>query len=70
MSKANYFFFNGHKYITFYKFNLLQLVNYFEYDSSLLVVEYNQLICDKINWNKILIQNNDRIEIISIVGGG
>ena len=70
MNKPNYFSLNGTKYATFVELSLLDLINYFNYNSSLLVVEYNQLICNKTKWNKILIQNNDKIEIVTIVGGG
>ena len=70
MSKFNYFLLNGQKYTTNHKLTLLELVKYFNYNTSLLVVEYNNLICKKKNWGKIYIQNNDKIEIITIVGGG
>lgn len=70
MNKMNYFFLNGQKYATSAKLNLLELINYFDYNSSLLVVEYNQLICNKAKWDEILIQDNDKIEIVTIVGGG
>ena len=53
------------KYIT-----LSDLINYFNYNTSLFVLEYNNLICNKKNWNKIFIKNNDKIEIVTIVGGG
>jgi sulfur carrier protein len=49
---------------------ILELINYFNYNTSLLVLEYNNLICNKKNWNKISIKNNDKIEIVTIVGGG
>ena len=64
------FFLNGEKYYIEDKVNLLDLVNYFNYNSSLLVLEYNNSICNKKNWNKIYINNNDKIEIVTIVGGG
>ena len=70
MSKFNSFMLNGQIYITDSKFTLLELIEYFNYNSSLLVLEYNSLICKKKNWNKITIQNNDKIEIVTIVGGG
>ena len=65
-----HFFLNGHKYVTSYPLNLLELITYFNYNTSLLVVEYNKLICNKTNWDKIFIQKNDIIEIVTIVGGG
>ena len=70
MSKFNSFLLNGQTYVTDSKLTLLELIEYFNYNSSLLVLEYNSLICKKKNWNKIIIQNNDKIEIVTIVGGG
>ena len=49
---------------------MLDLINYFNYNSTLLVVEYNNNIVVKKNWNKIIISNGDKIEILTIVGGG
>ena len=46
------------------------MVKYFNYNTALLVLEYNNLICNKKSWDKIFIQNNDVIEIVTIVGGG
>jgi thiamine biosynthesis protein ThiS len=64
------FFFNGEEYYTKENITLLQLLNYFNYHSSIFVVEYNNYICEKTKWDKILIKKNDSIEIITIVGGG
>jgi sulfur carrier protein len=70
MSNPTHFVLNGSEYFTDYELTLSDLINYFNYNSSLLVLEYNNLICDKKNWNKILLKNNDKIEIVTIVGGG
>lgn len=70
MSNKKYFTFNGYKYFTESDLTLRDLTNYFNYNASLFVLEYNNLICDKKNWDKIKIQMNDRIEIVTIVGGG
>jgi thiamine biosynthesis protein ThiS len=61
---------NGQFYTTFDQFTLSDLIIYFGYDSSVLVVEYNKFICPKSKWTEMFITNNDNIEIISIVGGG
>jgi sulfur carrier protein len=61
---------NGQKYLTLYSLTLFELLIYFNYNQSLLVIEYNSLICNQEDWDKIMIQNNDKIEIITIVGGG
>jgi sulfur carrier protein len=70
MSKRKYFFLNGQQYFTESKLTILDLINYLNYNTSLFVLEYNNLICNQKKWNQIQIQNNDVIEIVSIVGGG
>nr|YP_009496568.1 thiamine biosynthesis protein S [Actinocyclus subtilis]AWT39281.1 thiamine biosynthesis protein S [Actinocyclus subtilis] len=64
------FFLNGQEYNTEGNFTLLELLHYFNYDFNLLVIEHNYLIRKKQNWGQIFINNNDRIEIVTIVGGG
>ena len=70
MNKFKFFFVNGHKFCTEQKVTISQVINYFNYNTSLLVLEHNNLICSHKNWDKIFIQNNDKIEIVTIVGGG
>ena len=70
MNNFNVFFVNGHKFYTEQRITILQVIYYFNYNTSLLVLEYNNLICNSNNWDKIFIQNNDKIEIVTIVGGG
>jgi thiamine biosynthesis protein ThiS len=70
MSKIMQFYLNGQKYVTSYPLTLLELIIYFNYNKSLLVIEYNNLICNQEYWNKITIKNKDKIEIVTIVGGG
>lgn len=64
------FFLNGQEYQSSDNFTISEFINYFDYNSSLLVLEYNNFICPKEKWNRIIIQNNDKIEIVTIVGGG
>jgi sulfur carrier protein len=61
---------NGDKYSTKYELTLLELITYFNYKTSLFVLEYNHKICERKNWDNIFLKNNDKIEIITIVGGG
>ena len=70
MIKIYPFFLNGQKYTTTHKVTISDLIKYFGYNQSLLVIEYNQFICQKTEWDKIFIQKNDKIEIVTIVGGG
>ena len=64
------FFLNGQEYNTEGNFTLLELLNYFSYNLNLLVIEHNNSIRKKQNWDQIYINNNDRIEVVTIVGGG
>ena len=70
MSQTTKFYLNGQKYSIKQSISLFDLVNYFNFNDSLLVLEYNNLICNKKNWKKIFIENQDKIEIVTIVGGG
>ena len=70
MNQGKKFSLNGEKYYVKQNINLFDLLIYFNYNNHLLVLEYNQIIWNKINWKNTLIQNDDRIEIVTIVGGG
>nr|YP_010215275.1 Thiamine biosynthesis protein [Thalassiosira profunda]UBQ34756.1 Thiamine biosynthesis protein [Thalassiosira profunda] len=70
MKERNKFFLNGEEFFSDKTLNLSDIINYFNYNSSLLVLEYNHFICPKENWETVFIQDNDKIEIVTIVGGG
>lgn len=65
-----HFYLNGQTYLTSASFSLLDLITYLNYNERLLVLEYNNVICNKKKWDKTFIQNHDKIEILTIVGGG
>jgi sulfur carrier protein len=70
MSKLKYFLLNGQEYCTNYDLTIIKLIEYFDYNISLVVLEYNKTIWEKKNWNTTFIKDNDKIEIVTIVGGG
>lgn len=70
MSQFNEFILNGQKYYVTQTVNLFNLIIYFNFNDSLLVLEHNNLICNKKSWKNISIKNQDKIEIVTIVGGG
>ena len=70
MTQIKKFFLNGQTYYTKHDINLFELINYFNYNNYLLVLEHNNLIQNKKNWENIVIKNLDNIEIVTIVGGG
>jgi sulfur carrier protein len=64
------FLLNGNTYYVKKSINLFDLINYFNYNNSLFVLEYNNNICNKKSWKDIYIKDQDKIEIVTIVGGG
>ena len=72
MIKVNAFILNGEEYYinSEDKITIYDLVLYFNFNTSLLILEYNNLIYNKNEWKNIIIQNKDKIELITIVGGG
>lgn len=70
MTNNIFFELNDHTYYTDCKLTLMNLIDYFNYNTSLLVLEYNNFICNKDKWNSTFIKNNDKIELVTIVGGG
>lgn len=70
MNSNKKFFLNGHKFSINRELTISNILHYFNYTSSLFIIEYNNLICDRKKWSNIQINSNDKIEIISIVGGG
>lgn len=70
MTKIKNFFLNGELYYVEETITISDVIHYFNFNDSLLVLEYNNLICDKKHWKEIWIQNEDKIEIVTIVGGG
>lgn len=70
MKKTKKFFLNGEEFFSDKVINLSNIIEYFNYNSSLLVLEYNHFISPKESWKTIFIHDKDKIEIVTIVGGG
>ena len=70
MSQIIHFSLNGQLYYTSQNITLLDVIIYFNYNDSLLVLELNQLVLNKNSWQQTFLNNQDKIEIVSIVGGG
>ena len=47
--------------------NTLELIGY---KPNTIVVELNDLIINSKKWDKVLLSDGDKLEIVSIVGGG
>ena len=53
MSQKKSFLLNGQRYYITGNLTLFDLINYFNYSDSLLVLEHNNLIYDKKKWKNI-----------------
>ena len=61
---------NGYNFCIKNDLTIYKILQYFNYQNNLFIVEYNDLISNRDDWSKIKITSNDKIEIITIVGGG
>ena len=50
--------------------NLARLLEILELASARVAVELNQSVVRRAEWGNIVLQENDRIEIVHFVGGG
>ena len=50
--------------------SLNETIKLLGYSSNTVVVEVNKIIINSAEWEDKYIQNGDRLEIVSIVGGG
>ena len=50
--------------------SLNETIRLLGYSSNTVVVEVNKLIINSAEWNDKYIKNGDKLEIVSIVGGG
>nr|YP_009398138.1 thiamin biosynthesis protein S [Gredgaria maugeana]ARW67324.1 thiamin biosynthesis protein S [Gredgaria maugeana] len=68
----NYFtiLINGDPFNCYYSMSLFDILKYLDIDINNVIVEYNNDIINKIQFNSLFFKPNDSIEIISIVGGG
>ena len=61
---------NGLNYVFKAELTINQLMDYLGFNKNVIVIDYNGFILDKILWAKINLKNKDRLEILSIAGGG
>ena len=64
------FFLNGYHYCSYRYLTLEELLDYFAFSDKVFIVEYNDKLCNQTCWRKQIIKDDDKIEVISIVGGG
>jgi thiamine biosynthesis protein ThiS len=61
---------NGQVYILNYKVSLYDLFIFIQKEKAALILEYNQKIVSQLQAKNIFLKHLDRIEFVTIVGGG
>lgn len=61
---------NGETYKYFTTFTVLSLLKYLGFKKNLIVIDYNGTILQKEFWSNTFLCPNDKIEILTVAGGG
>lgn len=61
---------NGENYKYTASFTILSLLEYLGFNTDLIVVDYNGMVLQKEFWVQTPVYTNDRLEILTIAGGG
>mgnify|MGYP001350813037 CR=1 FL=1 len=52
------------------EYTLLETLNHLGYSGNTIIVELNNLIVNNASWHAKNVKDGDKLEIVSIVGGG
>ena len=69
-NKLNFLEFNTFCLIFTANLSLPELLQTLDFNPRLIAVEYNGEILHRQFWDSTIIQNDDRLEVVTIVGGG
>lgn len=61
---------NSFKLKTVNNFNIKELIIYLNLQDYPIAIEVNKIFIPKSEWEEIFLKNSDKIEIVTIVGGG
>nr|QCI05128.1 Thiamin biosynthesis protein S [Centroceras clavulatum] len=61
---------NGKPFNCSASMSIKDILIYLDIDLHKVVIEYNKIIVNHLQFNQILVQEGDNLEIITIVGGG
>nr|ARW69416.1 thiamin biosynthesis protein S [Polysiphonia sp.] len=70
MKKYFTVFINGDPFNCDSSISLFELLRYLNVNIDNVIIEYNNIIVHKTQFNDLYFKSNDFIEIISVVGGG
>lgn len=63
-------FINGQAFNCDINMSLKDMLIYLDFNINNIIVEYNKEILVNSSFHEIFLQNNDKVEVITIVGGG
>ena len=61
---------NGKKVVVKSNYSILDLLKKYKLINKKVAIEHNGSIVQKINYNKKILRNNDKVEIVHFIGGG
>nr|YP_010902766.1 Thiamine biosynthesis protein [Hypnea nidulans]WCH54621.1 Thiamine biosynthesis protein [Hypnea nidulans] len=61
---------NGEVFNCYDQMSLHDFLIYLKFDIRTIVVEYNREIISLMNFRQIILNNGDKLEVVTIVGGG
>ena len=64
------FYINGNPLFFSKEFTISELLAFFNLNVALVILEHNEMILPSKSWNSTFIKGQDKLEFLSIVGGG
>ena len=61
---------NGKKVVIKPKYSIFDLLKKYKLSNKKVAIEHNGIINSKVDYKKKLLKNNDKIEVVTFIGGG
>ncbi len=61
---------NGKKVVIKSNYSILDLLKKYKLSTKKIAIEYNGKIIQKTNYNKKYLKDNDKVEVVTFIGGG
>tara|TARA_A100001011_G_scaffold343629_1_gene378084 strand:+ start:352 stop:555 length:204 start_codon:yes stop_codon:yes gene_type:complete len=61
---------NGKKVVIKPKYSIFDLLKKYKLSNKKVAIEHNGIIISKVDYKKKLLKNNDKVEVVTFIGGG
>ncbi len=61
---------NGKKVVIKPNYSILDLLKKYKLTNKKVAIEHNGIIVPRVNYKKKFLKNNDKIEVVTFIGGG